>query len=75
MTIYEFKKVVVDENDNIVNIGELEELPEGWRVVEMEMKYMPEYGWRPVDWRPPASTEDFLLDLDYRISCIELGVK
>lgn len=75
MPIYETKKVVIDENDNIINVGELEEMQPNWRVIEMEMKYTPEHGWRPVDWRPPASTEDFLLDLDYRISCIELGVK
>ena len=60
MPIYETKKVVIDENDNIINVGELEEMQPNWRVIEMEMKYTPEHGWRPAEWQPPLSEVDKL---------------
>lgn len=53
------KKVVVLDGE-VINVGELEELPEGAIVEEREMQYTPEYGWREVGWRPPISEIDKL---------------
>lgn len=63
----EIKKVVI-LNDEIINVGIMEEMPKGSIVKELKMFYTSENGWKPIDWEKPVSeieqiksTMDFLL--------------
>lgn len=55
----ELKRVVV-LNDEIINVGEMADMPEGATLEEREMEYTLEYGWREVSWKPPISEVDKL---------------
>ena len=69
----EIKKVVV-LNGEIINVGELEVMPEGATVEEREMYYTLEHGWLEVGHAPPTTKEDFFLDLELRMTLLELGL-
>ena len=56
----ESKKVVVDLDGNVVNVGELSQLEDGWSIAQREMEYTVEYGWREVSFVPPISEIDKL---------------
>lgn len=48
-------------------------IPEGATVEQREMILTDENGWRDVNWRPESTLEDYTLDLEFRLSMIELG--
>ena len=59
MELVERKKVVVLDGQ-IINVGEMDEMPDDAVVEEREMYYTHEYGWREVGWKPPLSEIDQL---------------
>lgn len=63
--VREMKKVLLDESDVIVNDGELDNelMKDGWKLVEREMEYSKEYGWREVNWTPPLSKDEEIQQL------------
>lgn len=71
------RKTCVLLNGVIIHIGDWEgkmQLPEGAVIEERDFKYSDKYGWREVGWTPEPTQDDYLLDLDYRVSLLELGL-
>lgn len=53
----EIKKVVVLKGE-IINVGEMLEMPEGTVLEERKMEYSAEHGWREIDWQPSLSANE-----------------
>lgn len=49
-------------------------LPEGAVIEEREFEYDEDRGWYEVGTTLPKTQEDYLIDLDFRLSLIELGL-
>ena len=59
----ETKKVVVIDGE-IINIGKMEDMPEGATLEEREMEYTDEHGWREVGWQPPLPDKERIRQLE-----------
>lgn len=59
----EMKKVVVLNNE-IINVGEMDEMPEGAVIEEREMEYTTQCGWREVGYIEPPSQQNRIAELE-----------
>lgn len=74
----EIKKVAILDN-KIVHIYHSEEelnefIIENATIEEREMEYDVDRGWYEVGTKSQQTLEDYLLDLDFRLSLVEIGL-
>lgn len=72
------KKVAVIDG-KVVHIYQSEEEVElhpvpGATIEEREFEYIEGYGWRKKGFIPPTSLQDYILDLEFRLLLVELGI-
>lgn len=53
-------KEVVILSDEIINIGKMDDMPDGAILETREMSFTEDYGWREAQWKPPISEIDKL---------------